>query len=96
MAIVKKNLVTEGLRGRVGNLIFRIRGKTTMVYPYSKRKTPLSKEQVNAQVRFAEAVRMARGALTDKAERKKFKKMAKREGKASAYGAAISYYMLKK
>jgi hypothetical protein len=96
MAIVQKNLVTEGLRGRVGNLIFRIRGKTTMTYHYTKRKAPLSKDQVDAQIRFAEAVRKARAALADPAEKKKFKKMAKREGKASAYGAAVSYFMLQK
>jgi len=94
MAKVENNLVTNGLRGKVGNLVFRKRGKKTTVYVLSKRKAPLSKRQVEAQLRFSEAVRLAREALTDAAERKKFKKMAKRKGKASAYSAAVSYFML--
>jgi hypothetical protein len=96
MATVKKNLVTEGLRGRIGNLIFRTRNGKTMIYPYTKRKAPLSKKQVSAQLRFSEAVRRARMAIADETERKKFEKMAKRKGNESAYSAAIAYFMLNK
>ena len=96
MARVDNNIVTQGLRGRIGDLIFRKRGKKTTVYAFSPRKAPLSKKQVEAQLRFSEAVKMAREALGNETEQKKFKKMAKDKKKESAYTAAISYFMLKK
>jgi hypothetical protein len=67
-----------------------------VVYPYTKRKAPLSKKQVDAQLQFSKAVRLAREALASKSERKKFKKIAKRNGHESTYSAAIAYFMLKK
>lgn len=93
MAIVNKNVVTQGLRGKVGNLIFRKRGKKTTAYVMSPRKTPLSKKQKEAQARFSEAVALARHALEDKTERKRFEKMAIKQGKESAYSMAVSYFM---
>ena len=96
MAKVGNNIVTLGLRGKIGDLIFRKRGKNTIVYCSSPRKSPLSKKQVEAQLKFKEAVWMAREALKDENERKKFKKMAMNNKKESAYTAAISYFMSKK
>jgi len=40
MAKVENNLVTEGLHGKVGNLVFRKRGKKTTVYVLSKKESP--------------------------------------------------------
>jgi len=96
MAKVEKNLLTEGLRGKVGNLVFRKRGKKTTVYVLSKRKSPPSKKQIEGQLRFTKAVGLAREALDNVTERKKFEKIAKKQGKDNAFNAAISYYMLNK
>jgi len=95
MARVENNIITLGLRGKIGDLVFRKRGKKTMVYTASPRKTRLSKKQVEAQVRFSEAVKMAREALGNETELKKFKKMAIDTKKESAYTAAISYFISK-
>ena len=96
MANVGKNVLTQGLHGKVGNVIFRERGKKTMVYVMSPRKAPFSMRQKEAQIRFAGAVRLACEALNDETERKKFAKMAISKGKESAYSAAISYFLLRK
>ena len=96
MASIENNIITLGLRGRIGNLIFRKRGNKTMVYAFSPRKAPLSKKQVEAQLKFAEAVRMTREALGNETGKKKFKKMAISQKKENAYTAAVSYFMSKK
>jgi len=93
MARVENNIITQGLRGKIGNLVFRKRGEKTTVYSLSPRKAPLSKKQVEAQLKFSAAVKMAREALGNEAERKKFEKMATDKKKESAYTAAVSYFM---
>ena len=92
MATVTRNLVTTGLTGKVGNLVFRIRGDKTTVYVMSPRKAPLSKKQTEAQLEFRVAVARAKAALSIDAERTHFKELAKKEGKESAYSAAVSYF----
>jgi hypothetical protein len=93
MARVEDNILTQGLRGKFGDMIFRKRGKKTMVYSFSPRKAPLSKKQVEAQLKFSEAVRLAREALRNETELKRFTKMAIAKNKENAYTAAISYFM---
>ena len=93
MAKVDSNIITTGLRGKVGNIIFRKRGNKTTAYVLSPRKTPFNDNQVSAQQRFAQAVAMARESLQNKDKLKKFTKMARKENKESAYSAAVSYYM---
>ena len=92
MAIVTNNIVTTGLSGKVGNLVFRRRGNKTTAYIQSPRKVPLSEKQKIAQLHFREAVARAKQALSVETERKEFEKLAKKEGKESAYSAAISYF----
>jgi hypothetical protein len=96
MAKVGNNILTQGLQGKVGNIIFRKRGKKTTVYMMSPRKAPFSNRQKEAQLKFAEAVKLAREALRNETERKKFSKLAISNGKESAYSAAISYFLLRK
>jgi hypothetical protein len=96
MARVEKNIITQGLRGKIEDLVFRKRGKKTTVYSLSPRKAPLSKKQVEAQLQFSEAVRKSLQVLSNETELKKFKKMAIDKKKESAYTAAISYFMSKK
>jgi hypothetical protein len=93
MARVENNIVSQGLRGKVGNLVFRRRGSKTTAYVQSPRKAPQSTKQKAAQMRFSNAVMLAVGALEDAGTRKKFEKMARSMKKESAYSAAISYYL---
>ncbi len=92
MATVTNNIVTKGLSGKVGNLVFRIRGSKTTAYVMSPRKAPLSKKQTEAQLEFRVAVARAKAALSIEAERAHFKELAKKEGKESAYSAAVAYF----
>jgi hypothetical protein len=96
MVKVDHNLVTQGLRGKIGNLIFRKRGNNTTVYPVPKRKAPYTLKQIEARLRFSKAVRLAREAMINDKEKNKFKKIATKQGKEGAYSAAISFYMLQK
>ncbi len=93
MARVGRNVITQGLQGRVDNIVFRKRGKKTTAYALSPRKAPLSEKQKEAQLAFSEAVNLAVNAMKDPEEKKKFGKMARAMKKESAYGAAISYFM---
>ena len=93
MAIVENNIISQGLRGKVGNLVFRRRGNKTTVYVQSPRKAPLSEKQKAAQMKFSIAVGLAVRALNDAGTRKKFEKMAISMKKESAYSAAVSYYL---
>ena len=76
MAIVTNNIVTMGLSGKVGNLVFRRRGNKTTAYIQSPRKVPLSEKQKIAQLRFREAVARTKQALSVEAERNEFEKLA--------------------
>ena len=79
MATATRNLVTTGLPGKVGNLVFRIRESKTTAYVMSPRKASLSKKQTEAQLEFKPAVAQARKALSIDAEREHFKELAKKE-----------------
>ena len=92
MATVTNNIVTLGLSGKVGILVFRRRGDKTTVYVQSSRKTPLSEKQKQAQQRFAKAVSLAKQALSEESGLHKFEELAKKEGKESAYSAAVAYF----
>jgi len=92
MATVVNNLATTGLRGKVGNLVFRRRGNKTTVYIRSPRKAPASENEKQARQHFAEAVALAKQALNNGTERQRFEELAKKEGRESAYSAAVSYY----
>ncbi len=93
MAKIDGNLVTLGLRGKVGNLVFRRRGNKTTVYVLSERKAPLSEKQKQAQQNFAAAVALAKQALSNEPERRWFEELAKKKGRESAYSAAVSHYL---
>jgi hypothetical protein len=93
MAKVDGNIVTTGLRGKVGNIVFRRRGNKTTAYVLSERKKPLTEKQIKAQLRFRAAVALAKQALSDQRERKRFEEMARSTGKESAYSAAVAYFM---
>jgi hypothetical protein len=93
MATYKKNNIIDGLQGKVGDLVFRTRANKTSVYTLSPRKTALSEKQLQAQLRFAIAVKSAKEALLDPTKRKEFEEMAQRLGKTKAFYAAVSFYL---
>lgn len=93
MAKVENNIITKGLRGKVGNLVFRKRGKKTTAYVMSERKKPLTIKQEEAQARFAAAVSLAQKAISNEEGLAHFKEMARKKKKESAYSAAVSYFM---
>ena len=91
--IDQRNIVATGLRGKVGNVVFRKRGNKTTVYVMAPRKGTLSESQKKAQSKFAEAVAKAKQALTDEIQRAFFEELAKQLGKESIYSTAVSYFM---
>ena len=93
MALSEDNIVTSGLHGKVGNLVFRRRGEKTSVYVLSERRKPLTEKQKEAQQRFRTAVASAKQALANEEDRKRFEEMALSQGKVSAYSAAVAYFM---
>jgi hypothetical protein len=93
MATYTNNGIIDGLHGKVGDLVFRTRGNKTSVYTLSSRQTALSEKQLQAQLRFAAAVKSAKEALLDHTKRKEFEEMAQIQGKTKAYNAAVSFYL---
>jgi len=61
------------------------------VYVESPRKAAVSKKQAEAQIYFREAVFRAKTALSIDSERIHFEGLSKKNGKESAYSAAVSY-----
>jgi uncharacterized membrane protein YfhO len=93
MARVTNNIVTTGLSGKIGNLVFRKRGNKTSVYVLTQRKAPLSEKQKDAQLRFAAAVNQAKATLATNEGKLRFTVLAKEQGRESAYSAAVAYFM---
>ena len=93
IATVKRNTVTIGLTGKVGNLVFRLRGSKTTVYIQFPRKAPLREKQIEAQLKFRVVVARAKAALNSETEREHFKALAKKEGKESTYSSAVANFV---
>lgn len=93
MAIVDQNILVKGFRGKVSNIIFRRRGNKTTVYLRSSREKPFTENEKKAQTSFSIAVALAKNAMNNESERLRFEKLAKSEGKESAYSCAVSYFM---
>ena len=93
MAYVKKNVVTEGLSGKLGNtVVFRQRGgKTIVAVPPEKKKREPSEAQKNHQRKFREASRYAMQATQDPTLREAYARKAKAD--QSAYNVAMADYL---
>lgn len=92
MAIVKRNQVLEGLSGRVGDLVFRVRGQTTIVARRPSRRTPgepLAEGQKRTVSRFREAVAFAREAR----DRPAFRSLSRMLRGFSPYHLAIQDFI---
>lgn len=94
MAIIDHNIFTNGLRGRVGNLIFRRWGEKTVVSAAPGRaKRKWSRLQRSNRERFSIAMAWAREAMKDPEKRRGFQKRAK--GMQTAWNVAVSEYMMR-
>ena len=92
MAYVKKNIVTQGLSGKLGdNLVFRQRGGKTIVSV----KPTITQERTEAQKqhaqRFRQAAQYAKKAIQDPQMKALYQSRAK-EGQ-SAYNVALGDYL---
>jgi hypothetical protein len=96
MAKVSDNLITTGLRGRLGRLfVFRIIGGETIV-SHAPRKPDKSKEtelQRGTRTMFKDASRWAKTVVRDPEKRKHYQECAKAWAVTSAYTAAVKDYM---
>ena len=94
MAKVKKNVILEGLRGRVGNLVFRQYGAQTVVSAlpqHDPRRVPTPGEAAQ-RARIQEAAARAKLILAEEAGRAYYEAARQRLGKRSAYHTAIHDY----
>ena len=95
MAIVKNNVVTKGLSGKLGrDLLFKVYGEKTVVcaYPRPSNVAP-SVRQLSCRERFARAVAQVRFWLKDTEKRAFLERLRKQWGSFSAYHAGIRYFM---
>jgi hypothetical protein len=93
MAKNNKNIVIDGLTGKVGNLVIRKRNGKTSVYVITNPSVPYTEKQKLAQQKFASAVKQAKEALKDAEQRKQFEILAKKTKNESIYSAAVSWFM---
>jgi hypothetical protein len=98
MAIVSGNPVLSGFSGTLGgNLVFRQYGNKTIVsVKREPRKTRRNRPSILQQMghdKFREASKYARQLFRDPDVHDRYKKLAKKQGKHSAYNLVISEYM---
>ncbi len=93
MAIVPKGSMFDGMRGRLGDLVFRVQGDQTIVSHRPKRpKTPpekMSEARQNNQIRFQQAVEFARDAR----RRSAFRSLSRLLRSHSPYHIALQDYL---
>jgi hypothetical protein len=93
MADVQLHQVLRGIRGKVGDVVFKKRGNTLYISrrpDFSKRK--LSAAQKKSVARFRAAVRYAQGVLADPHARIPFERAAQKTGK-TLYNSIIAEYL---
>lgn len=92
MAMVKKGAMMDGMRGRVGDLVFRVRGDQTIVSCRPRRRKrmgPRSRDLERTLSRFRKAVRFAREARNQHA----FRSLSRLLGGYSPYHVAVQDYL---
>lgn len=93
MAIVKKNIITKGLSGAIGDLIFKQSEGQTVVLRKPKKPETVSEAQAKRRTKFQEAVDYAKACMADEALKAHYVQEAKRKPRTHAYNLAISDYM---
>ena len=93
MAIVRKNLVTQGLSGKLGkNLVFRQVGDETIVTAAPVKNKYMPSEAQKKQVsRFQSAILYAKKALQDELLKAAYQRRAK--GNRNAFNIAIADFL---
>lgn len=93
MAIVDNNIITEGLKGKLGKmLVFRQRkGKTVVSAMPQKTDTPPSPSQETRRTKFKQAVKYAQSVIQNPAESAWY--TARLGDHQSVYHAALSDYL---
>lgn len=96
MAIIKDNIITEGLSGMLGNVVvFRqLRGKTIMANKPRKPRFHSELQRENRS-RFAKASAFAKQVLQDPQKKEYYLQKARKLKLPNAYTAAITDYMRK-
>jgi hypothetical protein len=92
MAIVFKNLATQGLSGMLGDtLVFRNVGGKTVVSsaPKFSNHEPSEKQKTN-QKRFQKAVLYAKSQMNDPVAKAVYEEKSKEQGQPNAYNIAIA------
>jgi len=94
MAVVKKNLVTDGLSGKLGkNLVFKQRNGKTFVSSSPVPSRTKTEKQKNHRMRFARAVHYAQKQMADPVYGEKYRLAAKVKGTLTAHNLAIQDYL---
>jgi hypothetical protein len=96
MAVVKKNVVTQGLSGTIGDmLVFRQVGNKTIVATVPQQSGPISEKQQVQRSKFQEAALYAKGQLSDPASKAEYALAAKADSNeyASAYTVAVADFL---
>ncbi|WP_321308122.1 hypothetical protein [Marinifilum fragile] len=93
MAIVKKNLVTTGLSGKLGkDLVFRQNGGQTILSSAPRRSGESTSGQIAQQDRFKKATQFAKVQMKIPDVKEEYKQIAKEKGFPSAYNMAVADY----
>ena len=94
MAVVKKNIVTDGLSGKLGNnLVFRqSNGKTVVCSRPVPSKTKTEKQE-NHRLRFTKAVRYGQVQMADPVFGEKYRLAAKAKGISTPNNLAVQDYL---
>jgi hypothetical protein len=91
MALVNKNLITQGLSGSLGRtLVFRrVNGKTIVATTPTPSKN-VSSAQLNQREKFQQAVLYAKSQLANPANKAEYESSAKPNKSISAYNIAVA------
>ena len=94
MAVIRDNIFVLGARGRVGNLIYRIRYGILEIYSMSKgKKKKPSPAQKAQRFLMKRAVAFAKGLKTNETMRLFYEEIARKRHFTNAYHAAISHVL---
>jgi hypothetical protein len=94
MAIVKKNVVTDGLSGKLGkNIVFRQRNGKTIVSTSPVSSHTKTEKQENHRKRFTKAVRYAQVQMADPVFGEQYRLAAKAKGISTPNNLAIQDYL---
>jgi hypothetical protein len=92
MARVSSSAVTQGFKGKVGNIVFRTRNGKTSAYFLTTRKDEPTLKQRKSRQQFTLAVQYAKSAVKDIEAKRRYEEMAIKLGKENAYTMAMADY----